>query len=380
MVYLSQLTLSEFRCYAQARLSIDAQPIVLTGPNGAGKTNLLEAVSYLVPGRGLRGAKLAEAARRPDTASGTPARPWAVAAKVAAPDGETEVGTGLTAISEDGSADKRIVKIDGEVERGQSALGRVLSALWLTPAMDRLFLESASGRRRFVDRLVIGMDPEHTGTVAAYEQSLRSRNRLLREGTNDAAWLAAVEDSMARHGVALTARRRDLVADLNHFGADQPAPFPAANVEMTGTLETWLENSPALSVEDRYRGVLADARAADAAGGGTAMGPHRSDLSAHERGSGMPADQCSTGEQKAMLIGLIMAAARMLNFHTGRPPLLLMDEVTAHLDATRRDALFSQILELDCQAWFTGTDIELFSYLKDRGQFFGVRDGGVNPL
>lgn len=377
MAYLSQLTLTQFRSYARARLLTDAQPVVLTGPNGAGKTNLLEAISYLVPGRGLRGARLSDVARRPAETSGLSARPWAVAARVTSAEGETEVGTGLATVSEGGGVDKRVVKIDGVVERGQAALGRVLSALWLTPAMDRIFLEGASVRRRFVDRLVVGLDPEHTGTVAAYERSLRNRNRLLREGGDDGVWLDAVEDSMARHGVALAARRRDLVVELNRYSGNQSYPFSAAVAAMIGTIEAWLEEQPALAVEDRYRAVLADARQEDAKSGMTTTGPHRSDLETVDRRSGMPAAQCSTGEQKAMLIGLIIAAAQMLNFHSGRPPLLLMDEVTAHLDAVRRDALFEKILDLESQAWFTGTDLALFSYLDGRARFFAIRDGEV---
>ena len=383
MPFVRRLKLTDFRCYTEAVIETDDRPVVLVGENGAGKTNLLEALSYLVPGRGLRGAKLSEVGRI-GAASAPTAAPlavqgnWAIAAQVENENGVVDVGTGLQS-TEQGGRETRAIKIDGKAERGQAALGAILSAVWLTPAMDRLFLEGASGRRRFVDRIVIGVDPEHAGALAAYEQSLRNRNRLLRDGNFDATWMNAVEDSMSRHGVAVAARRREAVSALERFAVDGRDPFPSLDVAMSGDVEAWLATEPALAVEDRLRDQLAEKRYLDGASGTSSVGPHRSDFEVHDARSGMPAAQCSTGEQKAMLITLILAAARMLAFQTGRKPLLLLDEITAHLDDRRRAALFEMLVDLGCQTWMTGTDPILFSPLGARAQHFSVRDASVEP-
>lgn len=378
MPFVRRLKLTDFRCYAGAVIETDGRPVVLVGENGAGKTNLLEALSYLVPGRGLRGAKLSEVGRIGAVPPPATPRNWAIAAQIETENGVVDVGTGLQS-SEPGGRETRAIKIDGKAERGQAALGALLSAVWLTPAMDRLFLEGASGRRRFVDRIVIGVDPEHASAVAAYEQSLRNRNRLLRDGNFDATWMNAVEDSMSRHGVAVAARRREAVSALERFAVDGRDPFPSLDVAMRGDVEGWLETEPALAVEDKLREQLAEKRYLDGTSGNTSVGPHRSDFEVRDAGSGMSAAQCSTGEQKAMLITLILAAARMLAFQTGRKPLLLLDEVTAHLDDRRRAALFEMLVDLGCQTWMTGTDPILFSPLAARAQHFSVRDASVEP-
>ena len=409
---VTRLVLSEFRCYPALRLETDAAPVVLTGPNGAGKTNLLEALSFLAPGRGLRRARLSEVARRPSGANGgganggtVPATPnWAVAASLATPEGAVEIGTGRDpdAAPPNGSngndggeigstrrggqgdeqgdrqaGERRVVRIDGMPARAQSALARAVSIVWLTPEMDRLFLGPASARRRFLDRLVYGFAPDHASRVGAYERAMRDRARLLREGRADPDWLSALENAMAENGVAIAAARRDVVARLRQAADMGVGPFPRPAISVAGTVEGWLEDGPALEAEGRLRGALAAARAHDAHAGGAADGPHRSDMIVHHVAKDMPAEICSTGEQKALLVALTLAVARLQAAERGAPPLLLLDEITAHLDQTRRGALFDEICALGAQAWMTGTDASLFAAMRGRAAFFGVAGGRV---
>jgi DNA replication and repair protein RecF len=364
-VAVRRLTLTDFRCYAAARLDADARPLVLTGPNGAGKTNLLEAISFLAPGRGLRRARLSEVDRRGAGA-------WAVAAELEGPRGHVRIGTGRDA-ARDG-AERRLVRIDGAPARGQTALAEHVNTVWLTPLMDRLFLEGASARRRFLDRLVFGFDADHAGRVAAYEYALRERGRLLRDGRSDGSWFTALEDTMARHGIAIAAARRDVTQRLSAACAEGAGPFPAAELALEGAVEGWLAEMPALAAEDRLRAVLAAGRRDDAATGGAGFGPHRADLAVRHLATGMPAAQCSTGEQKALLLSILLAHARLQAELRGAAPLLLLDEVAAHLDATRREALFGEILALRAQAWLTGTDRALFQSLAGSAQFVAVEN------
>lgn len=376
--FIRRTKLKDFRCYSEAVLETDSRPVVLTGPNGAGKTNILEAISYLFPGRGLRGARLSEIVRHSNDSTAENRLGWAIAASVATESGDVEIGIGLQRAT-DGVPDKRIIKIDGQIEKSQAALGRVLGGLWLTPAMDRLFLDSATARRRFVDQLVVGVEPEHAGSVAAYEQSMRNRNRLLRDTGFDPAWMDSLEDSMAQHGIAVAASRRNLVRDLNRYAGEIREPFPLLDVVMAGPVEVWLEQGPALAAEDSMRAALVEMRASDAAAGGSSIGPHRSEFLASDQRSGLAAAQCSTGEQKAMLITLILSAARMLQFKISRAPILLLDEITAHLDETRREAFFDAVVEMGCQAWMTGTDLSLFAHLGDRAQNFLINAAKIKP-
>jgi len=374
---VTRLTLTRFRCYEGARLNADARPVVMTGPNGAGKTNLLEAVSFLSPGRGLRRAKLADVER-----IGSPeGSGWAVAARVETPFGPVDIGTGRDPTS-DGSSERRLVRIDGHPVRGQIALAEHVALTWLTPQMDRLFIEGAGGRRRFLDRLVFGFDPAHAGRLSRYEHALRERGRLLRDGRGDDAWLSALEDEMATSGVAVAAARRDMVARLQQACEQAIGPFPRADLAVTGTVEDWLALQPALAAEDDLRRRLAEARRFEGHGSGESggtVGPHRSDLSVRHRAKNMPAEVCSTGEQKALLIAIILANARLMAAERGQPPLMLLDEVAAHLDAERRTALFDEILDLGAQAWLTGTDAAVFAELGDAANFFRVEDAHVIP-
>lgn len=382
-VAVHRLDLSNFRCHRAARLEGDGRCVVLTGPNGAGKTNILEAVSFLAPGRGLRRARLLEIDFDPLLAgevdrSAAPAEgPWAVAARLETAAGMIAIGTGRDAAGDGG--DRRVVRIDGQTIKGQAALGQHLHLVWLTPQMDRLFQEGASPRRRFLDRLVFAFDPEHATRLSGYEQTLRERARLLRDG-GDAAWLAQLEQSMAEAGVAIAAARRDVAQRLDVIAAAMPVgPFPVPRVSVTGTPEQWLDTLPSLAAEERLRAELAANRRIDAESGGAAVGPHRSDFVVSHAAKQVPAGRCSTGEQKALLIAVILAHARLQVELRGTVPILLLDEVAAHLDPIRREALFDAILSLGAQAWMTGTDPGFFAGLAGRAQFFNVAGGTIAP-
>lgn len=365
------LTLTAFRNYARLRLNLEEGPVVLTGPNGAGKTNLLEAVSYLGAGRGLRGARLGDVDAR---AEGLAPRPWAVAAALDGPNGRFEVGTGRDG---DAAASRRLVRIDGRPQSGPQALAVLVPILWLTPAQDRLFADSPSARRRFLDKLVAVGDPAHAGRVNEYERALRERARLLKSPGADAAWLAALERTMAETGTAVAAARLIAVAELTRAAAGGIGPFPAALIRADGEVEDWLTEGPALDAEDRLAAALSGSRARDAETGGASHGPHRTDMAVTEGESGLAAAGLSTGEQKSLLLGIILAASRLQAEKRGFAPLLLLDEVSAHLDADRRRALHEEVLALGVQAWMTGTDAALFPDLAGGARFFRVADGEV---
>lgn len=365
---LSRLVVTNFRSYVRAELALDGRPVVLTGENGAGKTNLLEAVSLLSPGRGLRGVPYAEIARD-DGAGG-----WAVAATLETAQGPLRIGTGIEPGVE--PARSRSVRIDGEMA-GPSALAAHVRTVWLTPAMDRLFVDGASERRHFFDRLVMGFDPAHGARVNAYDRALRERNRLLAEDVFDDAWLAGLETQMAEHGVAIAAARVDTLARLRGaLEAAETHSFPRAEVALDGTLEAALDNEAAVDLEDGFRRELAAMRGRDAAAGRALSGPHRTDLAVRHLERDREARSCSTGEQKALLIGIVLANARLLAAR-GTPPLLLLDEIAAHLDGRRRAALFDEIAALGLQAFMTGADPSLFETLGARAQNFRVTRGAI---
>ncbi len=362
-----RLKLSDYRGYAEARIEVDRRSVVLTGLNGAGKTNILEALSMLAPGRGLRRARLADLDRQ---GGGS----WAIAARLQrGTDEPVEVGTGR---DPEGS-DKRVVRIDAKPVRGQAQLAEIGAIQWLTPQMDGLFLGSSGDRRRFLDRLVTGADPDHAGRLAAYDQAQRERLRLLREGRADPTWLDALEDTMARHGVAVAAARRERVHALDGATIGSGV-FPQAALRLAGSVETSLGEIPALEAEDRLKARLAQNRRIDGESGMTAEGPHRSDLEVTHLARGQAARLCSTGEQKALLLSIQLANARLVKASTGAAPLLLLDEVAAHLDENRRAALFQEIQVLGAQAWLTGTDAQLFRPLRGLGQFLRVADASIS--
>ena len=372
---IRRLRLSAFRNYQAVAMDPDARPVVLTGPNGAGKTNLLEALSMLTPGRGLRRAKTGEMDRIDPAVTAAGGSAWAVAGTVETPFGPVELGTGR-----DPEGERRLVRIDGEPERSQAALGEHLSVVWLTPQMDRLFQESAGERRRFLDRLIYGFDPAHAGRVNAYDKALRQRARLLKDGPADTAWLGALESQMVERGIAIAAARLSLTDRLARACARSEGPFPGADLSVQGDVEAWLAGSSALEAEERFAAALHQGRGRDAETGGAAIGPHRSDLAVTHREKGLPAGQCSTGEQKALLIAIVLAHARLQGAERGAGPVLLLDEVAAHLDEARRDALFVTILGLGLQAWITGTDQNVFGAFGDQAQYFAVEAAQVRPI
>lgn len=361
-----ELQLKDFRNYAGLRVELEPGPVVLFGDNGAGKTNLLEAVSLLSPGRGLRRARLADLDRSDGNG------PWRIASLVDGHDGPVELATARA-----GDGERRLVEADGQPLRGQTALGTYLSLVWLTPSLDRLFSEAPAGRRRFLDRLVLALDPVHATRVASFERALRERSHLLRGGRHDPAWLAAIEQRMAEAAVAVAAARRELVRDLDETLLAAPYAFPRPRLAVLGEVEGWLDTMPALAAEQRVAERLAAARAQDAESGGAAVGPHRSDLIAHDANRGEPAERCSTGRQKAFLVSIVLAEARLRRARHGDLPLLLLDEVTAHLDPRRRAELLAALVELGAQAWLTGTEPQLFAALRGRAQHFHVVHGAL---
>ena len=382
---VGNLVLTDFRGYRCLRLVVDPRPVVLAGPNGAGKTNVLEAISFLVPGRGLRRARLGDVVRQSPSATDEDAfraRAWSVAARVDGSLGPVRIGTGWEEGSADGGRERRRVRVDGSPVKGQSALAAYLSAQWLTPHMDRLFTDSPAVRRRFLDRMVSAFDPSHAERVSAYDHAQSERGRLLAGDRRfrDDRWLAALEEAMGLNGVAIAAARMEAAARLSEACARGRGPFPGAEVRLAGTVDEWLLEMPAVFVEDRLRAVLAASREDDARAGRTASGPHRSDLRVTHLDTGRPAELCSTGEQKALLMSLVLAHARVEAEETGWAPLLLLDEVAAHLDEARREALFGELLALGGQAWLTGTDAALFSPLSDAAQVFRVEDARVSPV
>ena len=377
-ISVKRLTLTDFRCYCYQRLEIGCGPVVLTGPNGAGKTNLLEGLSFLVPGRGLRRARLSDLSRRDASKNISAQRVWGVAAILRTVMGDVEVGTAYEAAIE-GRRDKRIVKVNGKIAKNQTALAEHASVLWLTPQMDRLFLEGPGARRQFLDRMVFDTDPAHAGRANAYEHAQRERMRLLRSGSPDVDWLTALEDTMVTRGIAVTAARLDVVRRLTRYllGSGGAKSFPGAEIKAVGEIETWLSEGPALAAEDRFRTRLVAERGRDAAAGRAGTGPHRSDFAVRHLGNGQEAALCSTGEQKALLVSLILATARMRAAEQGAAPLLLLDEIAAHLDVQRLDALFDEIIRLGAQVWMTGTDADLFRSLAGQAQFFTVSNSAV---
>jgi len=381
---LRRLDLAHFRSYETLRLDVAAAPVALIGPNGAGKTNLLEALSLLAPGRGLRGARLADIARKG-------ALHWSVGATLEGPDGATRIGTGIERGAandlddvedddQDGPSARRIVRIDGEAARGPAALARVVAAVWVTPETDRLFLDSASVRRRLIDRLAFALVPDHARRVLQYQRALRERSRLLRDGPVDPTWLDALEAQAAEAGVAVAAARNDAVDALAAELLRSDGPFPKASVALIGRIEADLRARPALAVEDEFRAFLAAGRARDAETGGAAEGPHRTDLALRHVVKDMPAALCSTGEQKALILALALAETRLIAGRRGQAPLLLLDEVAAHLDAERRAALYAEIGALGVQAWFTGTEGAAFEGLPAAAQLLAVADGRIRPM
>ncbi len=370
MARVHRLTLTNFRNYHAASLEADARPIVLYGPNGAGKTNLIEAISFLAPGRGLRRATLEEVAFHEGDGS------WAVAAEVEGALGLATLGTGVERAPEDGASVQRKYRIDREPVASAAAFADHLRVVWLVPAMDSLFVGAPSERRRFLDRLALAVDAEHSSRVNALERALRSRNRLLEEARPDPHWLDAVEHETAELAVAVAGLRAEALHRLDSVLASrQGSDFPPVEIALDGWMEKLLPAHPAIEIEERYRAVLRDNRGRDAAAGRTLDGPHLTDLLVVYRQKGIAAAEASTGEQKALLIGLVLAHARLITEMTGSAPVLLLDEVVAHLDPARRTALHGELAELGAQVWMAGADPALFAEIKDDAAMIEVNAG-----
>lgn len=376
--FIRRLTLSNFRSYHAAQIQLDrAGPVVLTGANGAGKTNLIEAISLLAPGRGLRRATMEELAFSEGDGA------WAISAEIEGMLGLATLGTGIDPPAGEESIPTRKCRIDRESVGSATAFADHLRVVWLTPAMDPLFNGPASERRRFLDRLVLAVDAQHSSRVAALERSLRSRNRLLEDSPGDSHWLDAVEHETAEVAVAVAAGRAETAKRLSaalEASRDTAREFPQAQITLQGWMEQLLPDHSAVEIEDRYRSLLKDNRARDAAAGRTLDGPHLSDLVVSHASKNIAAADASTGEQKALLIRLVLAHASLIKQMTGFAPLLLLDEVIAHLDPSRRAALYDALSLLGAQAWMTGADPAAFGDIVGRAQVFLVRGGTVEQV
>jgi len=373
--FIRRLTLSNFRSYHAAQIRLDrAGPVVLMGANGAGKTNLIEAISLLAPGRGLRRATMEEFAFSEGDGA------WAISAEIEGMLGLATLGTGIDPPGGEESTPMRKCRIDRESVGSATAFADHLRVVWLTPAMDPLFNGPASERRRFLDRLVLAVDAQHSSRVAALERSLRSRNRLLEDSPGDTHWLDAIEHETAEVAVAVAAGRAETAKRLSaalEASRDTAREFPQAQITLQGWMEQLLPDHSAVEIEDRYRALLKDNRARDAAAGRTLDGPHLSDLVVSHAGKNIPAADASTGEQKALLIRLVLAHAGLIKQMTGFAPLLLLDEVIAHLDPSRRASLYDALSRLGAQVWMTGADPAAFGDIVGRAQVFLVRSGVV---
>jgi DNA replication and repair protein RecF len=370
-VFLSQLKLADFRNYAHAALDMDDRHVVLTGNNGSGKTNLLEAVSFLSPGRGLRRATLPEVTR-----VGAEDNGFSIFANAEGMEGDVAIGTGL---ENTGESVTRRLRLNGTNVKSVDELTDHLRVLWLTPAMDGLFSGPSADRRRFLDRLVLSIDPSHGRRASDFEKAMRSRNRLLSDGRFDPVWLDGIETQMAALGIAMAAARHEILGLLTSLIAERSenTAFPTASLQLSGFMDDD-PLRPAVEQEEIYLAMLRDSRHRDSAAGRTLDGPHRVDLFVRHMEKDMDAGRCSTGEQKALLVGLVLAHAQLTANMTGHAPILLLDEIAAHLDEGRRATLFDLIHVLGGQSFMTGTDALMFEALGDRAQFFNVSNGKVS--
>ena len=379
-LWVERLTLTNFRSYDSATLETGREPQVIAGANGAGKTNLLEAISLLAPGLGLRRVPFAELARAGGDGG------FSVASRVHTLSGPADIGTGISAQGNGSERNGRIVRIDGSAQPGSGVLADYLEIVWVTPAMDGLFTGPASERRRFLDRLILCFDPAYRTIAGRFERAMTSRNRLLSDGVRDDAQLTGFERVMAETGVAVAAARLEAVSAMASVVArrktrDPHSAFPWSDFRLEGRLEDDLAHLPAVEAEDAYAKVLRDTRERDRGAGRTLDGPHRSDLAVGHGPKAMAARLCSTGEQKALLLGLVLAHAELLTERQeGAAPILLLDEITAHLDEHRRAALFDEIQRLKAQAWMTGTDVSAFAALAGNARFWRVDESVIATM
>lgn len=367
---LTRLSLCRFRNYDQITLSLQSPIVVLTGENGSGKTNLLEAVSLLTPGRGLRAAPLSHFGQNGSTH-------WGVASQLLVDGDPLDLGTGLQPGAD---TPRRIFLLNGKPLRNQNSWENPVATIWLTPQMDRLFSESTSGRRRFLDRLVMAAYPHHASELAAYDRAMSQRNRLLQTRPRELVWLSGLEAAMARHGVSVAAARNETVRHINLYAQQEMDAFPAAQIKLICPIADWLDGTPALQVEDWLKEKLSAARAADMERGRSSVGIHKSDFQLTDLKKNLPAALASTGQQKSLLIGLILAHARLVRDHRGMAPLLLLDEPLVHLDAQRRLSLQNLLQNFQSTILITGTDSAPFAPLRGHAQFATLKQGAFLPI
>jgi DNA replication and repair protein RecF len=368
---LVRLALYNFRNYHNLDLAITGSPVVLTGSNGAGKTNILEAVSFLSPGKGLRGVKLSQITRLQSSET-----MWSISATLDTAYGSVQLGTGLDYAPT--GKERRLVRINAQPVKNQACLTDYVSVIWVTPQMDRLFLDGASGRRKFIDRIIYALDFTHAQRLHRYEHHLRERTHILRQGQYDRIWIATLERYLAEDGVAIVAARDQGIKSLAEGQCtDINYPFPQFQASMNGEVESWLENEPALAVEDKYAHKLSLARSQDCEAGGASIGPHRSDFIVHHLAKELPAELCSTGEQKMLLLAITLAYAKVQESYRSCPTILLLDEVIAHLDEQHRLVLFEQLCQsgkVNFQVWLTGTHAQPFEKLANEAQFLNIHN------
>ena len=372
---VARLTLTDYRNYERLRLEPPQGLIALVGENGVGKTNLLEAISLLAPGRGLRGAEFSSLGRR--QASDAVGQAWAVSARIVGPSGECQLGSAWSAAAEDGGHSGRAILIDGHLQKSSGTLASLLRIVWLTPQLDRLFSGSTSERRRYLDRMVLLFDAAHGSRINVFEKLMRERNALLQQQRIDQQWATSLEKQMAECAIAISAARLQAVANLGRYldGENLPGPFPWSSLAVVGDIETLVTTLPALAAEDHYRALLQEGRGDDRAAGRTLSGPHRSDLKVQHGPKAIAAADGSTGEQKALLIGLALAQAQAIGSVAGAAPVMLLDEIAAHLDKTRREALFGLLQDLGVQVWMTGTEPEVFHGAGTSAVVYHVENG-----
>lgn len=372
---ITRLSLTAFRSYEQLHMDCDPRPVVLTGENGEGKTNLLEAISLLSPGKGFRSATSEQIINRD-----TPQTAWAVASRAETPHGTTQIGFGLDPESHARGRDRRVVRINHNNVRSQTELLEYIQVLWLTPSMDRLLTDPPADRRRFLDRLVFGLDPEHANRVKRYEHATRERLNLLKAGNFTPAWLDALEDGMVKEGIQITTARHNTVARLTEQLNKATTSFPRGILRMTGWLDDlFLQGATPPEASQTFREKLAENREKDGLIGMTRTGSHRSDFQCFFEDESQPGSQCSTGEQKALLLSITLASARLQRELNKGIPILLLDEVVAHLDNNRRRDLFDEIEALQLQTWMSGTDAQMFADLSNRAQHFSLEKGVIYP-
>ena len=379
---IRKLTVSNFRNYSTASLEPSKQMVVLLGNNGAGKTNLLEAISMLSPGRGLRRAQLTQLNRAKTDAINKDNTieaqgQWAVSVRVESNGFQTTIGTGCASGPADGKSAKRLVKINGDIVKSQTSLNDYLSVSWLTPQMDRLFVEGGSQRRRFLDRLVFAFDALHSKRVNRYNHALRERKKLLQSWTQDTSWLNAIENSLAELGVAIALTRQDLIRRLSPIIGKNMGLFPSAIIYMEGEVENWLEDNSALEVEQRFREELKKSRTNGSSESNQIPGPHRSEFNCLHSSNKMEASLCSTGEQKALLVSIMLSHAILRKKECGSAPILLLDEISAHLDERRRSSLFELLQDLESQIWMTGTESGAFSDILKIAEAYNISEGKI---